>query len=129
MAPTSDRLALRLGAIFGFFAVILGAMSAHGAFHDYLDSQKLLDPWNTALNYQFFHALALLAVGQTLIARRATVILWMLGTLCFCGSIYLRSVEPQVLWVHAVTPIGGVLLILGWGWLFLTLLRKPKPTA
>jgi uncharacterized membrane protein YgdD (TMEM256/DUF423 family) len=124
MAPTSDRLALLLGAILGFLAVILGATSAHGNLHDYLDSQRQLDPWNTALQYQFFHALALLAIGQTLIAGRATAILWFVGVVCFSGSIYLRSVEPEQKWIIPFTPVGGMLLILGWGWLIVSLLRK-----
>ena len=125
MAQPPDRLALRLGAILGLLAVILGAASAHGHLHDFLDSQKQLEPWNTALNYQFFHALALLAIGQTLIAGRGTAILWFMGILCFSGSIYLRSLEPAWSWVIPITPIGGTLLILGWGWLLVSLLRKP----
>lgn len=125
MAPTSDRLALRLGAIFGFFAVVLGAMSAHGSVHDYLDSQGRLDLWKTALNYQWYHALALLAVGQTLNARRGTVIFWLLGVVCFSGSLYILGLDPAQKWAAPVTPVGGLLLILGWGWLFVSLARKP----
>jgi uncharacterized membrane protein YgdD (TMEM256/DUF423 family) len=125
MAPASDRLALRLGAIFGFFAVILGAMAAHGKIHDYLDSQHRLDLWKTALNYQWYHALAFLAVGQTLNARRGTVILWLLGVVCFSGSLYILALDPSQGWAGPVTPLGGLFLILGWGWLFISLLRKP----
>ena len=125
MAPASDRLALRLGAILGFFAVILGAMAAHGKIHDFLDSQHRLDLWKTALNYQWYHALALLAVGQTLNARRGTVILWLVGVVCFSGSLYILALDPSQLWAGPVTPLGGLFLILGWGWLFISLLRKP----
>ncbi len=56
MAPVPDRLALRLGAIFGLFAVILGAMAAHGQVHDFLERSGRLDIWRTALSYQWFHA-------------------------------------------------------------------------
>ena len=125
MAPASDRLALRLGAILGFFAVILGAMAAHGKIHDFLDSQHRLDLWKTALNYQWYHALAFLAVGQTLNARRGTVILWLVGVVCFSGSLYILALDPSQLWAGPVTPLGGLFLILGWGWLFISLLRKP----
>ena len=126
MNPTSDRLALRLGAIFGLFAVILGAMAAHGPIHDYLDSQKRLDLWKTALSYQWYHALALLAAGQTLNARRGTVIFWLLGVVCFSGSLYILALDPAQHWAGPVTPLGGLLLIAGWGWLFLSLLRRPS---
>jgi len=125
MAPASDRLALRLGAIFGLFAVILGAMAAHGPLHDYLDSRNRLDLWKTGLNYQWYHALALLAVGQSLNARRGTVIFWLLGVICFSGSLYTLALDPAQRWAGPVTPLGGLLLILGWGWLFISLLRKP----
>jgi uncharacterized membrane protein YgdD (TMEM256/DUF423 family) len=126
MAPTSDRLALRLGAIFGFFAVILGAMAAHGPLHDYLDSQNRLDLWKTGLNYQWYHALALLAAGQTLNVRRGTVIFWLIGVVCFSGSLYILALDPAQKWAGPITPIGGLLLILGWGWLWITLIRKPS---
>ncbi len=125
MGPLSDRLALRLGAILGFFAVILGAMAAHGQVHDYLDSQGQLDHWKTAVNYQWYHALALLAAGQTLNARRGTVICWLLGVVCFSGSLYILSLAPTQHWVGPITPLGGLFLLLGWGWLFISLLRKP----
>jgi len=83
MAPTSDRLALRLGALFGLFGVILGALAAHGPVYDFLESRRQLDHWHTALFYQWFHALALLAVGQGLTARRGTVICWLVGVVLF----------------------------------------------
>ena len=125
MAPVSDRLALRLGAILGFFAVILGAMAAHGKIHDFLDSQHRLDLWKTALNYQWYHALALLAAGQTLNTRRGTVILWLVGVVCFSGSLYILALDPTQWWAGPITPLGGLCLILGWGWLFISLFRKP----
>ena len=125
MAPTSDRLALRLGAILGCFAVILGAMAAHGPLHDFLDRQNRLDLWKTGLNYQWYHALALLAVGQTLNARRGTVIFWLIGVVCFSGSLYVLALDPAQKWAGPVTPLGGLMLVLGWGWLFITLVRKP----
>ena len=125
MAPTSDRLALCLGAVLGFFAVISGAAAAHGPLHDYLDSQHGLDLWKTALNYQWYHALALLVVGQSAQGRRGTVICWLLGVACFSGSLYLLALDPSQHWAGPVTPLGGLLLILGWGWLFVSVLRKP----
>ena len=127
MAPTSDRLALRLGALFGLFGVILGALAAHGPVYDFLESRRQLDHWHTALFYQWFHALALLAVGQGLTARRGTVICWLVGVVFFSGSIYVLALDPGQKWAGPLTPLGGLILIAGWAWLWLNLLRKQGP--
>ena len=127
MAPTSDRLALRLGALFGLFGVILGALAAHGPLHDFLDRQHRLDLWHTALFYQWVHALALLAVGQGRSARRGTVICWLVGVVLFSGSLYILALDSNQTWAVPLTPLGGLILIAGWGWLWLNLIRKQSP--
>ena len=128
MASPTDRLALRLGALFALFAVILGALSAHkGGLHDYLQNRDRLDVWHTALTYQWYHALALLAVGQGRTARRGTVICWLAGTVLFSGSLYILALDPAQKWAGPLTPLGGLLLIFGWAWLWLNLIRKSGP--
>jgi len=124
MAPISDRLALRLGALFGLFGVILGALAAHGPVHDYLDARGHLDFWRTALFYQWFHALALLAIGQGLTARRGTVICWLIGVVLFSGSLYILALDSNQRWAGPLTPLGGLFLIAGWAWLWLNLIKK-----
>jgi uncharacterized membrane protein YgdD (TMEM256/DUF423 family) len=124
MAPTSDRLALRLGALFGLFGVILGALAAHGPVHDFLDKSNHLDLWRTALFYQWVHALALLAIGQGRSARRGTVICWLVGVVLFSGSLYILALDSNQKWAGPLTPLGGLFLIAGWGWLWLHLIRK-----
>jgi uncharacterized membrane protein YgdD (TMEM256/DUF423 family) len=125
MAPHSDRLALRLGALFGLFGVILGAMAAHGPVHDYLDQKGHLDFWGKAVTYQFYHGLALLAIGQGRNARRGTVVCWLIGTVFFSGSLYILALDSTQKWVGPFTPLGGLFLVAGWAWLWITLLRKP----
>jgi len=112
MPSHSDRLALRLGALFGFFGVILGALAAHGPVHDFLDHRKHLDLWHTALFQQWVHALALLAVGQGRSARRGT------------GSLYVLALDSRQTWAVPLTPLGGLILLGGWGWLWLTLIKR-----
>jgi uncharacterized membrane protein YgdD (TMEM256/DUF423 family) len=129
MAPLTDRLALRLGAILALFAVILGAISAHPgdrSLHDYLQTYGRLDAWRTGLTYQWYHALALLAIGQGRTARRGTVICWLVGTVLFSGSLYLLALAPSQKWAGPLTPLGGLFLILGWAWLWLSLIRKSE---
>jgi uncharacterized membrane protein YgdD (TMEM256/DUF423 family) len=126
MPPSFDRLALRLGALLGFFSVILGALAAHGPVHDFLDRHGHLDLWRTALSQQTAHALALLAIGQGRAGRRGTVICWLIGVVLFSGSLYILALDSTQKWAGPLTPIGGLFLIAGWGWLWLTLLRKPR---
>jgi len=124
MPSHSDRLALRLGALFGFFGVILGALAAHGPVHDFLDHRKHLDLWHTALFQQWVHALALLAVGQGRSARRGTVVCWLLGVVLFSGSLYVLALDSRQTWAVPLTPLGGLILLGGWGWLWLTLIKR-----
>jgi uncharacterized membrane protein YgdD (TMEM256/DUF423 family) len=126
MAPISDRLALRLGALFGLFGVILGALAAHGPVHDFLAAKNHLDLWRTALSYQWFHALALLATGQGRAARRGTVVCWLIGVVLFSGSIYILALDSTQLWAGPLTPLGGLFLVAGWAWLWVSLIRKPS---
>jgi uncharacterized membrane protein YgdD (TMEM256/DUF423 family) len=121
-------MALRLGAIFGFFGVVLGALAAHGPVHDYLDSRLRLDLWHTALFQQWVHALAMLAFGQSRTAPRSTVVCWLIGLVCFSGSLYVLALAPWEKWAGPVTPLGGLFLIAGWGRLWFHLIgpgQKP----
>ncbi len=124
MAPPIDRLAQRLGAIFGLFGTIFGALAAHGPVHELLIKEGHMDSWHTALLYQWFHAIALLAIGQNRPIHRPTVICWLIGVLLFSGSIYLLALDPSQKWAGPITPIGGLFLIAGWAWLWVTLLKK-----
>jgi len=124
MVHSSDRLAQRLGALFGLFGVILGAMAAHGSVHDFLAKKGTLDFWHTALFYQWVHALALLAVGQGRSARRGTIIAWLIGVVLFSGSLYILALDASQKWAGPLTPLGGLFLIIGWLWLWVNLLKK-----
>ncbi|HXE67333.1 MAG TPA: DUF423 domain-containing protein [Rhodanobacteraceae bacterium] len=97
----------------GASAVVLGALGAH-ALHARL-SPQMLDVWNTAVQFQFWHALALLAcvlLPRTRAANFAAV-LFATGIVLFCGSLYaLACGAPRA--VGAITPIGGLVFIAGW---------------
>lgn len=99
------------GALLAAIAVALGAFGAHG-LADVLTVERLAT-FETAVRYQMFHALGLLAVaalGQE--AVRAAP--WLLaGSLVFSGSLYLL-VFTGAGWWGAVAPVGGLLQIAGW---------------
>ncbi len=114
------------GAILGGLGVVLGAFSAHGGLHDLLVANGRLEIWDTGLRYQWFHALALLAVSREEkdAAMPAFAWFWVVGVVCFTGSLYLLSVVPEAKWAGPVTPFGGLLLIVGW--VLLGLRSRPK---
>ena len=106
-----------VGAIFGFLSVAAGAFGAHG-LKSILPPDRL-EIFETAVRYQMFHALALLAAGQLGAARAAWS--FFLGILIFSGSLYLLVLTGRR-GLGAVTPIGGVLFLAGW--IFLALAAK-----
>jgi uncharacterized membrane protein YgdD (TMEM256/DUF423 family) len=115
------------GAFFGLTAVILGAFGAHGLAARGFDATQIAS-WQTAVQYQMFHALALLVVSNWLRVSAApgisvTAIAWMLGVALFSGSIYLLVLGgPR--WLGPVTPVGGLSLIIGWGALLVAAYRS-----
>lgn len=106
-----------LGGVFGGLAVIAGAFGAH-ALRGRL-SFELLAAFETGARYQMYHALALLLVAL-MVERRPSPTLqaggWCLagGTVVFSGSLYLLALTGAGWW-GAVTPLGGIALIIGWG--------------
>jgi len=110
-------ISLVLTSIFGFLAVALGAFGAHG-LKDKL-SPEMMAVYHTAVQYHFFHTLALLGVTVLLAqglghgALKASVWLFTLGIVIFSGSLYALAItEIRVL--GAITPIGGTLFMIGW---------------
>ena len=119
----NDRLWLLIGGIYGFVAVAFGAFGAH-ALKEKL-SPDLLAVWRTAVEYQFYHALALLLVGLLLRQSPASDSLnvaglcFAAGVLLFSGSLYALALGG-VRGLGAVTPFGGILFLAGWSLLVWT---------
>ena len=109
------------GALFGALAVCLGAFGAH-ALRDSLSAQDLVT-FETGVRYQMYHALALLAVAGAMSQWESGALVFagyafVIGILIFSGSLYILVLSGQR-WIGAITPIGGLALILGWvllGW-------------
>ena len=112
------RLLIQLAALFGLLGVAIGAFGAH-KLHDMLVKAGRFDTFETAVRYQFYHALALLAAGVLWAARpelRAlgtTGVLWAGGIVVFSGSLYALCFTG-VTKLGAVAPIGGLLFLAGW---------------
>jgi len=113
----STRWILACGALLLMLAVMLGAFGAH-ALKQHL-SEEMLTVYKTAVDYQFIHALGLLAIGILLLKFPESRLLvyaassLALGIVLFCGSLYALSLTDIRL-LGAVTPFGGLAFITGW---------------
>jgi uncharacterized membrane protein YgdD (TMEM256/DUF423 family) len=111
------RLFLIAAAVSGLLAVAFGAFGAH-ALKDSL-SPAAMEIYKTAVQYQMFHTTALLIIGLLALKfhesrpLRWSGYLMIGGILLFSGSLYTMSISG-ILWLGMLTPIGGVMLIVGW---------------
>jgi len=113
MTPNSAHV--RIAALFGAFAVILGAFGAH-ALNGVLVANGTLEVWKTASQYHLIHALALLVLGLVGGTEKLAIWSWRclaLGTVIFSGSLYVLALT-NIKQLGAITPIGGLLMIVGW---------------
>ena len=108
--PTSCTF--RAAALLGLLGVALGAFGAH-ALKPTLAAFGTADTWQTGVFYQMVHAVALLALSAMDRASRVLGVVWIAGIVIFSGTLYILSVTG-VLWLGAITPIGGLLLLAGW---------------
>jgi uncharacterized membrane protein YgdD (TMEM256/DUF423 family) len=104
----------RAAAVFAFLGIALGAFGAHG-LEERLTALGHAETWKTATLYHLIHALALLWLSTAGLQKglRAVLIAWVAGITIFSGSLYLLSVTG-ISWLGAITPIGGVSLMVGW---------------
>lgn len=101
--------ATRVAAILGFLGVSLGAFGAH-SLKVILEAQATTAIWQTAVLYHLVHAVAALWASDK---RPAIVWVWTAGVVIFSGTLYLLAIT-NVRWLGAITPIGGVLFLIGW---------------
>ncbi len=110
------RLWVGVAAIYGFLAVALGAFGAH-ALKARL-APDLMTVYRTGVEYHFYHALALLAVGVYATQYPGRMldiagICFAAGILLFSGSLYALALSGIKV-LGAITPFGGLLLLAGW---------------
>ena len=127
-----DKRILLVAAILGVTAIILGAFGAH-ALKKVL-SEAQLQSFEVGVRYQMYHALFLLFIGvfAFLNEKERLVIFWLTitGVLFFSGSIYLLATNGitnfKTKFLGPITPIGGLLLISAWSYLFYSILSKKQ---
>jgi uncharacterized membrane protein YgdD (TMEM256/DUF423 family) len=117
MISGMDRTFLLIGAVFGFLGVTLGAFGAH-ALKSRL-SPEMLAVFETGVRYQMYHTFAVLivaaAIGHIGNARLLVAAGWLFsaGILLFSGSLYVLALTSVGIF-GAITPVGGVLFLIGW---------------
>jgi len=114
------ELALISGAFLGILSIILGAFGAH-ALKKVL-SEERLSSFEVGVRYQMYAALTLLIVGYNFKFVESyenwAVYGLLFGCILFSGSIYLLSFKDKwkanLRFLGPVTPLGGLLMIVGW---------------
>jgi len=125
---TLRKTMIQTGAALAGISVALGAIGAH-LLKDFINEQAL-ETYQTAVRYQFYHAIAILVVSSMLRRldpkfTRTIYRLFTYGTIIFSGSLYILALRSlifgnfadTVIYIGGITPIGGILLISGWAFL------------
>lgn len=127
------KIYLALGTILAGLAVILGAFGAHGLKQ--IVPAETVASYQTGVQYQMYHAFALLIVG-VLAERMSSSLLsyagvfFVAGIILFSGSLYLLASlkamnKVGVSGIGLITPIGGIMFIIGWILLLIAVLKQP----
>ena len=117
MESNRSRLFLILSAVFAFLAVAFGAFGSHSL--KAILEPNMLAVFETGVRYQMYHALALLFIGwacQQFPQASFHIAGWLfaVGIVLFSGSLYALTLSG-VRWLGAITPLGGVCFLAGWG--------------
>lgn len=117
----TDKIFIMTGAFFGALSIVFGAFGAH-ALKNTL-SQEQLKNFETGVKYQMYHSIVLLTLGFNFnYSSPATYWLFSIGILFFSFSIYglvLSDAKGKKMkFLGPITPIGGLLLLCGWLFLF-----------
>jgi len=127
----SSKLFIGLAALFGLFAVAIGAFSKHALEKGF--SAEALQLIETGMDYQMFHIAALLGVGILSSLHRnhdastlkISGLAFVLGILLFSGGLYAYAITENELF-SKIPPFGGILFMIAWLFLFFFSFRKYK---
>ncbi len=116
-----NRTIFLTGVIFGGLSVILGAFGAHGL--EKLLDVPAMDTFETGVRYQMYHAILLLVLGSTsripMESKKWVFYFFVIGIVLFSFSLYLLATNALTRFdfktIGFITPVGGTLLIAGWG--------------
>jgi uncharacterized membrane protein YgdD (TMEM256/DUF423 family) len=121
-----QKLFLITGSIMGGTGVMIGAFGAH-ALRNLLESTGRTETFETAVRYQFYHALALVLLGILMAGQKHAFYQYAgysftMGAIIFSGSLYVLCLTG-ITKFGMITPVGGLLLIAGWVFLLLGVIK------
>ena len=127
-----DRKFVIVGIILLFTGVILGAFGAHGLKKVLIEFPEKIASFETGVRYQMYSGFTFLVIGlnsdKFTFSLKTPFLLWVIGTVFFSFSIYLLALQPvlgvSLKFLGQITPIGGLLLILGCVILLIKYLKK-----
>ena len=127
-----DRKFVITGIILLFTGIILGAFGAHGLKKVLFDFPEKIASFETGVRYQMYSGFAFLVIGlnsdKFTFSLKTPFILWIFGTLFFSLSIYFLALQTvlgvSLKFLVPITPLGGLLLILGWVIILIKYLKK-----
>ena len=124
---------LAIAAIFGGLAVALGAFGAH-SLESLTKDERILHGFQTGVQYQMYHALALLGLAFLIEKFTEARLKWaanffIAGIILFSGSLYLLTFlkiqgSTAIKFVGPITPLGGIFFIAGWLFLLLFAVKR-----
>ena len=122
------------GALLGALSIALGAFGAHGLKQ--IVSDDAIKSFQTGVQYQVYHSIALMITGMLYERMPNTLIKWagacfITGVILFSGSLYLLTLMKAggmvgLKGVGLITPVGGLFFITGWLLLIGGIGRKKK---
>ena len=121
MNSTARRIALA-AALLSISVIVLAAMGSHS-----IDMRGLQSSWQAAISIHMFTAAALIGLAALLANTESIFLRWgawfiVLGSVVFCGSIYLHIIAD--IFQARVAPIGGLLMMAGWALVVIAMTRK-----
>lgn len=118
----TTEIIIAVGAFYGMLAVIFGAFGAHALKKKLTENQ--LNSFETGVKYQMYHAIVLVTLGASA-HNTSPITFWCftIGILLFSFSIYglvlSNAYGKKLKFLGPVTPLGGLLFVVGWGTLLL----------
>lgn len=113
--PMNRRAAFLVAGLIGLLGIAFGAFGAH-ALRDHLIATHRLGVWDKGVLYHLIHAPVLLWLAGRKTVSALAVSLFGSGILLFSGSLYALALS-DIHGLGAITPVGGLLLMAGWGWI------------